>query len=40
MTEEKLKKILKKKNLEASEVFLMTADKQGNTYTVIKENKK
>ncbi len=40
MTEEKLEKMLKKKNLTASEVFLMTADKQGNTYTVRKAVKK
>ncbi len=40
MTEEKLEKILRKKNLTASEVFLMTADKQGNTYTVRKAVKK
>ena len=40
MTREKLQKILKKKNLRASEVFLMTADKQGNTYTVRKAEKK
>ena len=40
MTEEKLQKILKKKNLTVSEVFLMTADKQGNTYTVRKAVKK
>lgn len=40
MTEEKLQKILKKKNLTASEIFLMTADKQGNTYTVRKAEKK
>lgn len=40
MTKEKLQKILKKKNLTVSEVFLMTADKQGNTYTVRKAEKK
>lgn len=40
MTQEKLEKILKKKNLTVSEVFLMTADKQGNTYTVRKAAKK
>ena len=40
MTEEKLHKILKKKNLTVSEVFLMTADKLGNTYTVRKDSKK
>lgn len=40
MTKEKLQKILKKKNLTVSEVFLMTADNQGNTYTVRKAKKK
>jgi uncharacterized membrane protein YcaP (DUF421 family) len=40
MTKEKLLKILKKENLSVSEVFLMTADKQGNTYTVRKAEKK
>ncbi len=40
MTDEKLEKILRKKNLTASEVFLMTADSQGNTYTVRKAVKK
>ena len=38
MTAEKLDKILSKKNIEVSEIFLMTADKQGNTYIVRKEN--
>ena len=40
MTEEKLRKILKKQNLKISQVFLMTADRQGNTNIVIKELKK
>lgn len=40
MTKEKLQKILKKKNLNVSEIFLMTADCQGNTYTVRKAEKK
>lgn len=40
MTKEKLLKILKKNNLTVSEVFMMTADKQGNTYTVRKAEKK
>lgn len=40
MTQEKLEKILRKNNLSLSEVFLMTADKQGNTYTVRKVTKK
>lgn len=38
MTAERLDKILKKKKLEASDVFLMTADKQGNTYIVRKDS--
>ena len=40
MTPEKLDKILKKNNLTVSEVFLMTADSQGNIYTVRKAVKK
>ena len=40
MTEEKLQKILRKKGLTVNEVFLMTADKQGNIYTVKKAVKK
>ena len=40
MTAEKLDKILKKNNLSVSEVFLMTADNQGNIYTVRKAMKK
>ena len=40
MTQEKLVKILKKNNLTVKEVFLMTADKQGNIYTVKKAAKK
>lgn len=40
MTQEKLQKILNKNNLTASEVFLMTADKQGNIYIVRKAAKK
>ncbi len=40
MTDEKLEKVLKKNNLKVSEVFLMTADKQGNTNIVKKESKK
>ena len=40
MTQEKLQKILNKNNLTASEVFLMTADKQGNNYIVRKASKK
>lgn len=40
MTRENLEKILKKKNLRAAEIFLMTADRQGNTYTVRKAEKK
>ncbi|MBO5937330.1 MAG: DUF421 domain-containing protein [Clostridia bacterium] len=40
MTNEKLQKILKKNNLSVKEVFLMTADKQGNIYTVKKAVKK
>ncbi|MBQ7295119.1 MAG: DUF421 domain-containing protein [Clostridia bacterium] len=36
MTEEKLEKLLKKENLTPKEVFLMTADKKGNTYIVRK----
>ena len=40
MTSQKLEKILRKNNLTASEVFLMTADKQGNIYTVKKAVKK
>ena len=40
MTQEKLQKILKKNNLTVSEVFLMTADKQGNNYIVRKASKK
>ena len=37
MTSDKLDSILKKKNLKVSEIFLMTADKQGNTNIVKKE---
>ena len=37
MTTERIDKILRKKNLKVSDVFLMTADKQGNTYIVRKE---
>ncbi len=40
MTPEKLDKILNKNNLTVSEVFLMTADSQGNIYTVRKAAKK
>ena len=40
MTNEKLEKILKKNNLSVKEIFLMTADKQGNIYTVKKAVKK
>lgn len=40
MTDEKLKKILKKNNLSAADVFLMTADRQGNNNIVKKEAKK
>ena len=40
MTPEKLDKILNKNNLTVSEVFLMTADSQGNIYTVRKAVKK
>ncbi len=40
MTPEKLDKILNKNNLTVSEVFLMTADNQGNIYTVRKAMKK
>ena len=40
MTNEKLQKILRKNNLRVNEVFLMTADKQGNIYTVKKAVKK
>ncbi len=40
MTQEKLQKILKKNNLTVNEVFLMTADSQGNIYTVKKAVKK
>ncbi len=36
MNEEKLRKILKKENLSIEDVFLMTADKSGKTYTVRK----
>lgn len=40
MTPQKLDKILRKNNLTVSEVFLMTADSQGNIYTVRKAEKK
>ena len=40
MTQDKLEKILRKNNLTVPEVFLMTADKQGNTYMVRKAVKK
>ncbi len=40
MTQDKLRKILKENNLTVSEVFLMTADKKGNIYTVRKADKK
>lgn len=40
MTSEKLDKILRKNNLSLSEVFIMTADNQGNIYTVRKAAKK
>ena len=40
MTPEKLDKVLNKNNLTVSEVFLMTADSQGNIYTVRKAVKK
>ena len=40
MTQEKLEKILMENNLTVPEVFLMTADKLGNTYTVRKAEKK
>jgi uncharacterized membrane protein YcaP (DUF421 family) len=40
MTEDKLDRILKKKNLTASDVFLMTADSQGNTNIIKKEKNK
>lgn len=36
MTQEKLSKILKKESLTVKDVFLMTADKNGNTYIVRK----
>ena len=36
MTAEKIDKILKKENLKAKDVFLMTADKQGNTNIIRK----
>lgn len=36
MTEEKIDKILKKKNLKVKDIFLMTADKQGNTNIIRK----
>ncbi len=38
MTAEKIDKILKKKGLKVSDVFIMTADKQGNTLIVRKDN--
>ena len=37
MTAEKIDKILKKKGLTVSDVFIMTADNQGNTYIVRKK---
>lgn len=40
MTADKLERILKKKNLKVSEIFLMTADRQGNTNIIKKEKKK
>lgn len=38
MTDEKIDKILKKNNLKVKDVFLMTADRQGNTNILRKEN--
>lgn len=38
MTAEKIDKILKKKGLKVSDIFIMTADKQGNTLIVRKDN--